>query len=367
MESRIDRYETFISDEYVAGLLKGDEYSLAGVTAELRAHIAGGVNRIVFTGMGCSAIVSDLVRGYLLDAGSPIDIHVVNDYDFATLIPNAYLSDPRTLFVVSSYSGHSTEPVLAFDLLVDLRDRVLLLTSGGRLAQRGYETGTSVALWQLSAPDREYPLFHVTQFFAILVAIFRSLRIIGDSELTELAALAQAVRARRPASQALGESLAADAYDANVLLVAQPLWHDSMLKLCKMHLNEIAMVPAGRNYFHEFCHSEVATLSDPERRHCLVLFADDEDDSYTREKQRRLLRLLTQAVDQNRGVRARRVDMRGETYLEKLFTTLDVVQHMTLGLARRRDVLSRDLISEAAGNPWYHSSTIARERAAQNA
>lgn len=136
-----------------------------------------------------------------------------------------------------------------------------------------------------------------------------------------------------------------------------------MLKLCKMHLNEIAMVPASRNLFHEFCHSEVATLSDPERNHCVMAFADEASDAYTLAKMNNLLGLLTRPVPQNRNVRAQRVPMYGASFLEKLFSTLDVVQHMTLELARYREVESRELISEAAGNPWYHQDTIAAEQA----
>lgn len=363
MESRIDRYQSFIADEYIAGLMKADEFSLDGLTPAFRSWIAGGVDRVVFTGMGCSAIVSDLIRGFLLNEGLGLDIHVVNDYNFFTLIPDRYIDDPRTLIIVSSYSGHSSEPILALERLSRARDRTLLLTSGGRLAELGRMTGTSVALWELSRPDREYPLFHVTQYFAILIEMFRRLEVLPADFNVDFAGLASALEARRSETSRLGAILADAAREANILMIAQPLWHDSMLKLCKMHLNEIAMVPASRNFFHEFCHSEVATLSDPDRRHCLLAFADECDDDYTTAKLNNLLGLLTSPVPQNAIVRACRVPMYGASFLEKLFSTLDVVQHMTLSLARFREVQSRDLISESAGNTWYHSTTIAAEYA----
>lgn len=76
-------------------------------------------------------------------------------------------------------------------------------------------------------------------------------------------------------------------------MLASPKWHQSLLKLAKMHFNEMAMAPAARNYFHEFCHSEVATLSDPGCRHAVLLFRDTDDDAYTQAKMDNLAALLT--------------------------------------------------------------------------
>jgi glucose/mannose-6-phosphate isomerase len=363
MESRLDRYERFIGKEYRAGLTKPDEYSLEGVTEDLRARFREGkFRRIVFTGMGCSAIVSDIVRGYFTQIGSPIEVHVVNDYDFAFLAPQSVLEDDGTVFIVSSYSGHSQEPIHALRRLESVRDRVLLLTSGGRLAEVGREMGVSIAYWRLREPDREYPLFHVSQYFAILMDMFHRLGVIDDDHRSRLAELSSELESDFDRHQReLVEKTAADSRDANIIMIASPKWHESLLKLAKMHLNEMAMVPATRNYFHEFCHSEIATLSDPERRHCVVWLADDEDDEYTLAKGENLMRLLTADRPENRNVTAHRIDLDQGDFLRKYFNALNIIQHMTLALGRLRETQSRDLISEAAGNKWYHSTTIEAE------
>jgi glucose/mannose-6-phosphate isomerase len=361
MNSRLSRYKSFITHQYIDGLLKGDEYSLAGITPGLQGTLDRRVDRIVFTGMGCSAIVSDVFRGAMKSMEAELEVLVVNDYDLGAVLPPAVLEDRRTLFVISSYSGHSTEPIMAFEQLRAQRDQVLLLTSGGRLAELGRETGTSIAYWQLSRPDREYPLFHVTQYFAILQQMFAELGLISPQDGCDLPALVAFLEDERPRSRELGERLAYAAHGANVLMIAHPIWHDAALKLAKMHLNEIAMVPAGRNLFHEFCHSEVATLSDPERAHCVIMLSDPDEDAYTHDKRARLERLLTADLPQNRNVKAHVLKLRGTTFEEKLFSALDVIQFMTAALTKMDETASRDLISESAGNPWYHSTTIARE------
>jgi hypothetical protein len=63
VKPRLDRYEEFIESEYKAGLRKHEEYSIEFVRPELISMFRNReVKRIVFTGMGCSAIVSDIVR-----------------------------------------------------------------------------------------------------------------------------------------------------------------------------------------------------------------------------------------------------------------------------------------------------------------
>src|SRR5262249_39033487 len=135
-------------------------------------------------------------------------------------------------------------------------------------------------------------------------------------------------------------------------------WYTSLLKLAKMHFNEMAMAPATRNYFHEFCHSEVATLSDPERRHSVLLFRDADDDEYTRTKMGNLVTLLTCDIPQNANIAVTEIELSQPTFMRKYFTALEFVQHTALALGRFYDTASRDLISEAAGNLWYHRTAI---------
>jgi glucose/mannose-6-phosphate isomerase len=238
----------------------------------------------------------------------------------------------------------------------------MLLTSGGPLAEAGRRDGTSIAYWQLREPDREYPLFHVSQYFAILMDMFYAFGLIEDDHHARLATLAEELAGDfDDEARALVTELASKSQDANILMIASPKWFESLLKLAKMHINEMAMVPASRNYFHEFCHSEVATLSDPERKHSVLWIADPEDDAYTRAKGQNLVNLLTDAQPQNQHITMTVLPLRGNDFLRRYFSALDIIQRATLELGRHRAVESRDLISSSAGNSWYHSSTIDAE------
>jgi glucose/mannose-6-phosphate isomerase len=363
VKPRLDRYEEFIEREYKAGLRKYDEYSTEFVRPELISMFRNReVKRIVFTGMGCSAIVSDIVRGYFTEIGLPVEVFVLNDYEFTFLAPKSVLEDPGTVFIISSYSGHSKEPLRAYRSISDYHDRTMLLTSGGPLAEAGRRDGTSIAYWRLREPDREYPLFHVSQYFAILMDMFHEFGMLDDDHHERLARLSEELAADfDDRARELVSEFARNSRDANILMIASPKWYESLLKLAKMHINEMAMVPASRNYFHEFCHSEVATLSDPERRHSVLWIVDPEDDAYTKAKGQNLVGLLTARDPQNDRIRVTVLPLRGGDFLRRYFGALDIIQRATLELGRYREVESRDLISSAAGNAWYHSSTIDAE------
>ncbi|CAM5626479.1 hypothetical protein SVIOM74S_04202 [Streptomyces violarus] len=240
MRTRMDRYEEFLSEHYRKGFTKSDEYSLDELTDSLRARIAAGhFKRVVFTGMGCSAIVSDVVRAFFISTGTEVEFHVFNDYDHAYLLPSSVIDDDRTLIILSSYSGHSLEPARAFHTLAHAHDRMILLTSGGRLAELGREAGVSILRWELSEPDREYPLFHVGQYFAILLEVFFRLGLVPQDFGDEVRALPDHLAHDFTHDhRELAGGAALRSRDANIIMIASPMWHESLLKLAKMHLNE---------------------------------------------------------------------------------------------------------------------------------
>jgi glucose/mannose-6-phosphate isomerase len=360
MLSRLDRYEDFLKSRYRRDFLKGGEYALDEITPELRRRMAErGFTRIVFSGMGCSAIVSDVIGTFLNSADADVEVYVFNDYEFDYLLPQSVVDDELTLFIISSYSGFSEEPVRVLRSLAGKYHRTLLLTSGGKLAEIGRQEGVSIARWALSEPDREYPLFHVGQYFAILIDMFLTLGLIRNDHRAEVGALPDRLAEDfTPQLEELARTAALRSRDANIIMIASPKWYESLLKLAKMHFNEMAMAPAVRNYFHEFCHSEVATLSDPTRRHSVLLFTDDDDDEYTRTKMKNLVTLLTRDIPQNRNVTVTEYEFTQPTFMRKYFTALEFVQRASLDLGRYYDTASRELISEAAGNPWYHGTAV---------
>ena len=92
------------------------------------------LNGVVLVGMGGSAIGGDLVRT-LVAAESPVPFAVVRDYTLP-----AYVSE-RTLVIASSYSGGTEETLAAYADAVARGARVVVVTSGGEIAERAARDG----------------------------------------------------------------------------------------------------------------------------------------------------------------------------------------------------------------------------------
>ena len=65
--------------------------------------------------MGCSSVVSDIVKGFFLRERIPIHVEVINDYDSDWFIDRQVMKDDSTLMFIVCYSGWSVEPCLFFE------------------------------------------------------------------------------------------------------------------------------------------------------------------------------------------------------------------------------------------------------------
>jgi glucose/mannose-6-phosphate isomerase len=63
---------------------------------------------------------------------------------------------------------------------------LIVLSGGGKIAALCKEHGTSLIQYKLRHADREYPLYHVQQFFSIFLDLFHKLKIAKSSYQSEL-------------------------------------------------------------------------------------------------------------------------------------------------------------------------------------
>jgi glucose/mannose-6-phosphate isomerase len=93
-----------------------------------------GVAAIAFCGMGGSAVAGDVIAA-LAAATSPVPVSVVRSPELPAHC------GPRTLTIVSSYSGDTAETLSAFEDAARRGGPVIAVTSGGALAARADELG----------------------------------------------------------------------------------------------------------------------------------------------------------------------------------------------------------------------------------
>jgi len=103
--------------------LQVEEAAGIGKSASLRLNVSG-VRNIILTGLGGSAIGGDLLRGYL---GSELRLPFIVNRHYA--LPG--FVGPRTLVIVSSYSGNTEETIAAHREAIKRCAKILCITSGG--------------------------------------------------------------------------------------------------------------------------------------------------------------------------------------------------------------------------------------------
>jgi glucose-6-phosphate isomerase len=84
------------------------------------------INRVMVLGMGGSAIGADLIAGLCLSE-SKIPVSVNRSYHLPAFV------DDRTLFIACSYSGYTEETLTALEEALNISDRIIVVTNGGKL------------------------------------------------------------------------------------------------------------------------------------------------------------------------------------------------------------------------------------------
>jgi glucose/mannose-6-phosphate isomerase len=352
-----------LGDPLFESILWGHEYDLGGLDNSLRDKIESGqFKRIVFYGMGCSSVVSDIVKGFFLTERIPIHVQVVNDYDSDWFIDRDTMKDESTLTIIVCYSGWSVEPCLFFETMREMtgNKNLIVLSGGGKIAALCQEHGTSLIQYKLRHADREYPLYHVQQFFSIFLDLFYKLKITKSSYQSELEDSVKFLKAEfHEETLKRAEAVAEKLRGSRIVLLSTADWYVTLLKQTTMFFNEIAMVPTHRNLLHEFTHTEVAAYSNPTNKQAIVVFCDSNADEYTRNKVQTLEELFgRKEVSQNGNIEFVKIELDQGNFFKKFFFTHFFTIYVAYYLGKYSDVEGRDLISIAAKNPWWSQRSI---------
>jgi len=363
MQPRLERLEGMLGDPLFESILWGHEYDLDGLDPGLRSRIESGqFRRIVFYGMGCSSVVSDIVKGFFLSVGIPIQVDVINDYELDWFVNREVMKDDATLAIIVCYSGWSVEPCLFYETMRELTGNrnLIVLSGGGKIADLCRSNGSSLIQYRLQHADREYPLYHVQQFFAIFLDLFYKLKITNSSYRAELEESVEFLKKEfDEGTRQQAKAIAARLQGSRIVLLSTADWYVTLLKQTTMFFNEIAMVPTHRNLLHEFSHTEVATYSDPAEKQAIVTFRDSGVDDYTSNKIRTLAELFgDKSVPQNRNIEFVNIDLDQDGFFKKFFFGHFFSVYIAYYLGQYADVAGRDLISIAAKNPWWSKRSI---------
>lgn len=363
VQPRVARLNKIMGAPIFESTLWGHEYTLDHLNEDLAAKIkAGSFRKFIFYGMGCSSVVSDIVKGFFITHHVDIDVDVVNDYDTEWFVRDKDLSKEDTLVFIVCYSGWSVEPCLFYERMKRLNGarNLVVLSGGGRIAKMAKEDGNSVIEYKLKNADREYPLYHVQQFFSIFLDLFHKLEVLKTNYEDSLQeAVSYLKRTFDDAMIDEARDIAEKLQGSRIALLSTSKWYVQLLKQTTMFFNEIAMVPTHRNLLHEFSHTEVAAYSDPAQKQAIIVLSDSDDDEYTKKKVATLRKLFgDKSIPQNKNIVFVEVHLDQKDFFQKFYFAHFFMVYVAKFLGEMSNVEGRDLISIAAKNPWWSQESI---------
>jgi len=290
-----------------------------------------GIERVLITGMGGSAIGGDLVAAYI-EPTCKLPVCVVRDYELP-----AWAEGSQTLVIASSHSGNTEETLAAYRQAAQRGCRRLAISTGGSLAalsQADMDAGQPVGCWIFKHTGQ--PRAAVGYSFGLLLSVFYRLGLIPDPA-AELKGAATAMRrqqaelkvdvpvvnnpAKRIAGQLMGRWVAV--FGSGLMAPVARRW--------KGQISELAKAWAQFEALPESDHNTLAgCLYPPEViPHTIALFLRSPSD-----QARNALRIeITKRVLMLEGMGTDFVDAQGKTRLENLWTCLHMGDYVGYYLA----------------------------------
>lgn len=284
------------------------------------------IRRVVFSGMGGSAIGADLLAAYAAPlAQTPLV--ALRDYNLP-----AWADGPSTLLVASSHSGDTEEALTAFEEGLQRGCACLAVTTGGELEQAARNAG--VPLWKFGHAGQ--PRAAVGFSFGLLLALTARLGILPDPQAELADAVAEMERqqaalfasvpfAENPAKRLAGQMMgrAMTIFGSGLLAPVARRW--------KSQINELAKAVASFEVLPEADHNTLAGCLYPEEElsRPRLLFLRSPSDH----PRNRLRSDVTQQAFTSAGFDTGAVDAAGATRLANLWTCLHLGDYAACYLA----------------------------------
>lgn len=290
-----------------------------------------GIERVLITGMGGSAIGGDLVAAYV-EPVCPLPVVVVRDYDLP-----AWAAGAQTLVIASSHSGNTEETLAAYQQAAQRGCLRLAICTGGKLAaaaQADMDAGQPVTSWIFE--HRGQPRAAVGYSFGLLLSALARLGFVPDPSGELVGAVAamrrqqEQIKADVPIVQNLAKRLAGQligrwvaVFGAGILVPVARRW--------KGQVSEVAKAWAQFEALPELDHNTLAGSVNPAEviQHTLALFLRSPSDH-----PRNARRIdITKRVLMLEGMGTDFVDAQGQTRLENLWTALHLGDYVSYYLA----------------------------------
>lgn len=284
------------------------------------------IENIAILGMGGSAIAGDLTRTLVANE-CPVPIQIVREYELPQSV------NDRSLVIASSYSGGTEETLSALKQAVARGARVVVITTGGKLAEEAALRGYPLLRFSYSSQPRA-ALGH--SIVPVLIILYQ-LDLIADpssglSEATKVIAelrnnvIGADVPLRDNPAKQLAQTLSGKfpiIYGGGIFSEVARRW--------KGQFNENAKNFAAYDQFPELNHNAVVGYEYPQEilQHLFIILLHSD----TLHPRLRARYQITQKILEQRGIQHQQIEARGEQPLAQMFSLITYGDFVTYYLA----------------------------------
>lgn len=284
-------------------------------------------NKIVFAGMGGSAIGADLIKAYLYsDCLFPIS--VVREYEAPAFI------DSLTLVFVASYSGNTEETLCAYNSAREKGAKVIVVSSDGKLK----EDALSRNITFIEIPKNLPPRCALGYLSLIPLCILAKLGLIEDVRL-RIDKMVEVLEELRNKSlnpyiglkDNIAKAAALKLFNKFVVIYSASIHFDAAVFRLRAQLAENSKVLSSSHLFPEMNHNEIVGWQNPKKlfKNFMAVLLRDKD-MHPRVAKRMD---ITRQILADEGVRIIEIWSRGFDLLSRIFSLIYIGDFISYYLA----------------------------------
>jgi glucose/mannose-6-phosphate isomerase len=286
-----------------------------------------GFNKIVFCGLGGSAIGADLIRSYVaLECRVPIFVN--RDYTIPAFV------DKDTLLIISSYSGNTEEILSAYEKGKERTSQIVTITTNGKVRELAEAGGLPCILIPKGFPPRCALAFSSIP----LIILLSKMGLISDKtrEIEDASNTLAELRDKELApsvedAKNISKSIANDLHKKYSIIYGANQHIDSVVTRWRGQLAENSKALSSTHIFPEMNHNEIVGWANPKNlmKDLVVIFLRDKAD-HARVKMRME---ISKTIIAKENVRMIEVESKGKTLLGRIFSLIYIGDFVSLYLA----------------------------------
>ncbi|MFA5146267.1 MAG: bifunctional phosphoglucose/phosphomannose isomerase [Candidatus Omnitrophota bacterium] len=298
-----------------------------GGSFSLPSGLADGINNVVCTGLGGSAIGADLARSYAAD-DARIPVIVNRNYALPGFV------DGHSLVIVSSYSGNTEETLAAYKDARKRNARIAVISSGGELARRA----KSDAVPMVSIPGGLQPRCAVGYSFFTTLILLSKAGIIKDQaeDIEDAIAILEDLREKElgshvPEKKNIAKMTARSLAGLFPVIYGGQDHIDSVVTRWRGQIAENSKTLSSAHLFPEMNHNEIVGWAHPDNilKHSAVVLLRDAGDSPRVSKRID----ITRGILSDEGVKVKEVWSRGGGLLARMLSLVYIGDFVSFYLA----------------------------------